>query len=121
MGKKLDAQLRDTHYTSAVQELCKAGALHDACAKGFTPDGVCWKKLNRTYLAGVQTGVVKDSPNGMICLPLNQLGSAFVQHPKNYLAANILWSHEFIAIEQDDKADRGSCKTANGGATFESD
>lgn len=122
LGDKLDTQPRATHYAApAVQELRKAGVLDDVRARGFTPDGVCWRKIDRTYLAGIQMGVVKEDPNNMVCLPLNQLGQVFVEHLKNYPCAKIYWSHEVIAIDQDDKAARVTCKTPSGEVTFEAD
>jgi 2-polyprenyl-6-methoxyphenol hydroxylase-like FAD-dependent oxidoreductase len=122
MGHELDTQPRATHYASpAVQELRKAGVLEDVRARGFTPDGVCWRKLDQTYLAGIQMGVVKGDPDAMVCLPLNQLGQVFVEHLKNYPSAKILWSHEVIGIEQDEKAARVTCKTPNGEVTIAGD
>jgi 2-polyprenyl-6-methoxyphenol hydroxylase-like FAD-dependent oxidoreductase len=122
LGTELDTQPRATHYAApAVQELRKAGVLNDVRARGFIPDGVCWRKIDMTFLAGIQMGVVKDDSDAMVCLPLNQLGQVFVEHLKNYPSAKIHWSHEVIAIEQDDKAARVTCKTPNGEVTFEAD
>jgi len=123
MGDKPDTQPRATHYASpAVMELHKAGVADDVRARGFTPDGVCWRKIDRTYLAGIKMGVIpKDDPNNMICLPLNKLGQVFVEHLAKCPAAKILWSHEVIAIDQDEKAARVTCKTPNGEVTLEAD
>ena len=122
MGNKLDTQPRATHYAApAVQELAKAGVLEDVRARGFTPDGVCWRKIDRTYLAGIAMGVTKGRPDDMTCLPLNQLGQVFVEHIAKYPTAKILWSHEVIGIEQDEKAARVIVQTPDGEKTFEAD
>ena len=122
MGDKLDTQPRATHYAApAVQEMRKAGIMAEVRARGFTPDGVCWRKIDRTYLAGISMEGVKDDPDAMACLPLNKLGQVLVEHISNYSCANILWSHEVIGIEQDDKAARVTCKTPNGEVTLEGD
>ena len=122
MGEKLDTQPRATHYASpAIQELRKAGVLEDVRARGFTPDGVCWRKLDGTYLAGIQMSVFKADPDVMVCLPLNQLGEVLVEHLRNYPSAKILWSHKVTGIEQDDKVARVTCTTPNGEVTLEGD
>jgi 2-polyprenyl-6-methoxyphenol hydroxylase-like FAD-dependent oxidoreductase len=118
----LDTQPRATHYASpAVMELRKAGVLDDVRARGFTPDGVCWRKLDRTWLAGINMGLVKDDSNNMTCLPLNRLGQVFVEHLAKYPSAKVHWSHEVIKIEQDKGAARVICKAPNGEVTFEAD
>lgn len=40
---------------------------------------------------------------GLVCLPLNQLGQLLMEHLDNYPSAKILWSHEVIGIEQNEK------------------
>lgn len=122
MGDKLDTQPRATHYAApAVQEMHKAGIMPDVRARGFIPDGVCWRKIDRTYLAGLSMESVKDAPDAMACLPLNKLGQVLVEHLAKCPSAKILWSHEVIGIEQDDKAARVTCKTPDGEITIEGD
>jgi 2-polyprenyl-6-methoxyphenol hydroxylase-like FAD-dependent oxidoreductase len=123
MGNKLDTQPRATHYASpAVQELRKAGVIDDVRARGFTPDGVCWRKIDRTYLAGIKMRVLdKDHPDNMTCLPLNQLGQVLVDHISKQPTAKVLWSHEVIGIEQDANHARVTCKTPDGEVTLEGD
>jgi len=122
MGDKLDTQPRATHYAApAVQEMRKAGIMEDVRARGFTPDGVCWRKIDRTFLAGISMEGVKDDPDAMACLPLNKLGQVLVEHISKCPTAKILWSHEVIAIDQDEKAARVTCKTPNGEVTIEGD
>jgi 2-polyprenyl-6-methoxyphenol hydroxylase-like FAD-dependent oxidoreductase len=123
MGSELDTQPRATHYASpAVQELRKAGVIDDVRARGFTPDGVCWRKLDRTYLAGIKMRVLdKNNPDNMVCLPLNKLGQVLVEHLAPYKNAKTLWSHEVIGIEQDEHHARVTCKTPEGEVTIEGD
>jgi 2-polyprenyl-6-methoxyphenol hydroxylase-like FAD-dependent oxidoreductase len=122
MGDKLDTQPRATHYAApAVQELRKAGVIDDVRARGFSPEGICWRKFDLTWIAGISMEVVKDDPNRMACLPLNLLGEVFVEHLTRFPSANILWSHEVISIDQDECHARVICKTPKGEVTLEAD
>jgi 2-polyprenyl-6-methoxyphenol hydroxylase-like FAD-dependent oxidoreductase len=122
MGHELDTQPRATHYASpAVQELIKAGVIEDVRARGFEPNGVCWRKIDRTYLAGISMTVTEGRDDNLVCLPLNKLGQVFVEHLAKYPSAKIYWSHEVIAINQDENAARVICKTPDGEVTFEGD
>lgn len=120
MGDKLDTQPRATHYaTPAVQEMIMAGIIDDVRAKGFTPDGVCWRKFDRTWLAGVSMKSVMDAPDRMACLPLNQLGQVLVDHISRCPTAAIHWAHEVIGLEQDDNVATVICKSPKGEVTLE--
>jgi 2-polyprenyl-6-methoxyphenol hydroxylase-like FAD-dependent oxidoreductase len=120
MATELDKQLRATHYGGpAVIELARAGVLDDVRAQGFTSNGICLRKLDGTYLAGVQGKVEEGNPGNMGCLPLNKLGQILVNHITRYPNAEVLWGHEFIAIEQDDKTARVTVKSAQGTKTLE--
>ena len=122
MGSALDTQPRATHYaTPAVRELIKAGVIDDVRARGFSPNGVCWRKFDRTWLAGIDMSLTKDAPDAMACLPLNKLGQIFVEHLEKCPSAKILWSHEVIAIDQDENEARVTCKTPDGEKTFSAD
>jgi 2-polyprenyl-6-methoxyphenol hydroxylase-like FAD-dependent oxidoreductase len=122
MASELDTKPRATHYAStAVRELSRAGVLDDVRELGFTPSGTCWRKIDGTYLAGLQNAVVQDDPLRPTCLPLNRLGRIIYDHVLKRPTATVLWSHELIAMEQDENAARVTCKTPEGEVTFEAD
>jgi 2-polyprenyl-6-methoxyphenol hydroxylase-like FAD-dependent oxidoreductase len=85
------------------------------------PGGICWRKLDRSWIAGINMGMLKDDHDAMACLPLNRLGQVFVEHLQKYPSGKIYWSHEVIGIEQDENAARVICKTPNGEVTFQGD
>ncbi|EXJ54838.1 uncharacterized protein A1O5_12904 [Cladophialophora psammophila CBS 110553] len=82
LGETIDSRPRATHYASpAVRELRRACVADDALRRGFVPDGVCWRKLDGTVLAGLSNDVFpKDDPDLMICLPLDKLGELLLEH-----------------------------------------
>ena len=79
LGSELDKQPRATHYAApAVHELRRAGVLDDVRKAGFSPDGVCWRKLDGTYLSGIHMSVLPENyPDNMACLPQSE------DHPVN--------------------------------------
>jgi 2-polyprenyl-6-methoxyphenol hydroxylase-like FAD-dependent oxidoreductase len=124
MGSELDKQPRATHYgPPAVQELRKAGVLEDVRSEGFNPNGICWRKLDHTYIAGMQrpAGEPVEDPDGLVCLPLNKLGTILLRHLSEYPNARVLWSHEVIGIEQNENSASVVAKTPDGDKTFEGD
>jgi 2-polyprenyl-6-methoxyphenol hydroxylase-like FAD-dependent oxidoreductase len=103
---ELDTQPRATHYgPPAMYELRRAGVVDDLRAQGFHPDGVCWRKLDGTYLAGLDAKLLADDPDRMVCLPLNRLGMILMDHIGRQPTATVSWGHEVKSIGQDeDKA-----------------
>ncbi|KAJ9608716.1 hypothetical protein H2200_006487 [Cladophialophora chaetospira] len=102
-SSELDTQPRATHYgPPAMYELRRAGVVDDLRAQGFLPDGVCWRKLDGTYLAGLNLEVVADDPDRMVCLPLNRLGRILMDHIERQPTATVTWGQEVKSIGQDD-------------------
>ena len=104
LGTELDKQPRATHYAApAVHELRRAGVIDDVRKAGFSPDGVCWRKLDGTYLSGIHMSVLpEDYPDSMACLPLNFLGEIIYEHLKRQPTAEVLWGHKVVRTEQDE-------------------
>jgi 2-polyprenyl-6-methoxyphenol hydroxylase-like FAD-dependent oxidoreductase len=122
MAVELDTKPRATHYAStAVLELNKAGVLDDIRALGFTPSGICWRKIDHTYLAGIKHAVVQNDPNRPVCLPLNKLGRILYDHISKCPTATVKWGHEVIGIEQDEAKARVICKSSGKEMVFEAD
>ncbi|GAB7349171.1 hypothetical protein MBLNU459_g8106t1 [Dothideomycetes sp. NU459] len=103
LSNKLDEQPRATHYAPpAMYELRRAGVVDDVRKEGFIPKAVCWRKLDGTYLAGLDGSVSDDDPDRMVCLPLNKLGSVLYRHLSAEPLAKVKWDHKVTKIGQDD-------------------
>ena len=118
LGSALDERPRATHYSPpASKELEKAGVLQDVWDRGFVPhEGIAWKKLDMTRIASFPPlpPQMQTPENGLLCLPLNKLGRVFLEHIEKYPSAKILWSHEVIGIEQNEKEATVIVKTPEG-------
>jgi len=99
---KLDSQPRATHYAPpAIRELIRAGVIDDVRAQGFIPRTVCWRKLDGTYLAGLDGSVLDGTPDRLTCLPLDKLGKILYDHLKAQQTVTVEWQHKVISIGQD--------------------
>lgn len=102
-AQQLDSQPRATHYAPpAVYELRRAGVIEDVRAQGFTPRTVCWRKLDGTYLAGLDGSVLDGEPDRMICLPLDKLGKVLYEHLCAQPTAQVKWGHKVAGLGQDE-------------------
>lgn len=114
---ELDTQPRATHYAApAVYELSRAGVTDEMFSKGFIPNGVCWRKLDGTRLAGLDMeGVIpKDYPYNMVCYPLDKLGPLLLKHALKQPNVEVHWSHEVLKTGQDDSSAWVTVKTPEG-------
>ena len=119
---KLDEQPRATHYgMPAMYELRRAGVVDDLRAAGFLPETVCWRKLDGTYLAGLDSSVVGDNPDRMVCLPLNRLGKIIYEHLGRQPSATVSWDHKVVSIGQDENKAWIEVETPQGRKTLEAD
>ncbi|KAF4624841.1 hypothetical protein G7Y89_g13328 [Cudoniella acicularis] len=91
----LDTNPRAAHYApNSVVELRRAGVLSTVEERGYHPNGVCWRLLDGTILAGIR-GDENDEidPDAMIYYPFEKFDywdSQFIVHPTNwYMAAKI--------------------------------
>ncbi|KAJ5726911.1 hypothetical protein N7493_005938 [Penicillium malachiteum] len=101
----LDDRPRATHYSPpAVYELHRAGLLEDMKAEGgFTPNGVCWRKLNGEVIASIPTRRSEESPSDpMVCLPLNKLKNVLQRQISKLPHVEILYSHKVTGVGQDE-------------------
>ncbi|KAJ5618599.1 hypothetical protein N7528_006710 [Penicillium herquei] len=104
-SESLDDRPRATHYSPpAVYELRRAGLLEDMKAEGgFTPNGVCWRKLNGEIIASIPTRSNEHSPSDpMICLPLNKLNNVLQRQISKLSHVEILYSHNVTGVGQDE-------------------
>lgn len=118
---ELDKNPRAAHYApSAVRELRRAGVLADIQKQGFTPDSVCWREPDGTYIAGLKTNM-KD-PDAMQVLPLDRLVVLLYRHLTALPNADVKWAHKVVGIEKGDgKEATVRVETAEGEKTFSAD
>jgi 2-polyprenyl-6-methoxyphenol hydroxylase-like FAD-dependent oxidoreductase len=102
----LDSRPRATHYgPPAIHELIRAGVIDDVRKQGFIPRKVCWRKLDGTYLAGLDGSVLEGDDDMLTCLPLDKLGRVLSDHLKAQPTSSLMWQHKVTSIGQDaDKA-----------------
>ena len=101
-AKELDNQPRATHYgPPAVHELTRAGVIDEVRKQGFTPRTVCWRKLDGTFLAGLDGSVLDGRPDRMVCLPLHKLGKILYENLNQQATSSVKWQHKVTGIGQD--------------------
>lgn len=115
-GARLDDQPRAAHYASpATYELARAGVLDDVKARGITPKGFCWRKMDTTFIAGMDFDVLpEDYPNKMQVLPLDRLGQLLYEHIQRQPTAKVKWSHRVTKVGQDQNKAWVEVDTPNG-------
>ncbi|CAK7210070.1 hypothetical protein SBRCBS47491_000646 [Sporothrix bragantina] len=97
-----DQRPRATHYgPPAVYELRRAGVIDDVLADGFLPKKICWRKLDGTYLTGLDNSILGDDPDRVACLPLDQLGRILAKHLAKQPEAEVKWNHNVTGLGQD--------------------
>ncbi|KAF2741878.1 FAD/NAD(P)-binding domain-containing protein [Sporormia fimetaria CBS 119925] len=111
---KINDNPRAAHYApSAVYDFHRAGILDDVRKQGFTPKGVCWRRKDTTFLAGMGREP-EQSQYAMVVLPLDRLGPLLVRHFESLPNTQILWGHKVVGIEQDEKEARVVVQTSDG-------
>lgn len=121
---KLDDRPRATHYgPPAVRILNRAGVGDDLRAKGFVPDGVVWRRLDGSVIAGIKHEAQGDSDDRMVALPLNELGEILYEHGKNFPHLKFLFNHRVVGVGQNSAMAWVNTVDTNTGeqASFEAD
>lgn len=121
---QLDNQPRATHYAPpAVYELRRAGVLDEVRAQGFLPGGVCWRKPNGDFIAGLNgSDVSEDFPDRLACLPLNKLGRILLDAVMKMPNVTVRWSHKVLpGVHQDDNEAWIDVETPSGNQTLRAD
>lgn len=119
---ELDKQPRAAHYAPpAVYELERAGVLDDVKARGFLPRDMSWRKIDTTFIAGLN---FEDTPKEyrpyrMVVLPLDRLGEVLYEHIQRQPTAQVKWSHKVVKIGQDGDTAWAEVETPSGLQTHE--
>lgn len=75
--------------------------LDDVKARGFHPEGVAWRKLDTSFIAGARNST--SHRYAMVCLPLDKLGIVLYEHIQRYQhTATVHWSHRVVKVGQDE-------------------
>lgn len=122
-AQKLDDQPRAAHYgPPAIPELRRAGILDEIRKKGLTLNTMCWRKLDGTYLAGLDSSALKDIDGDIrtASLPLQDLDQImldrFVEH-----GGKVEWQHKVMNSGQDDSKAWVEVDTLEGPKRLEAD
>jgi len=104
---------RAAHYApSAVYDFERAGVRSAIQARGFSPDGFCWRESNGKELARMCAPADYDLQ--MVVLPLDRLIKVLIAHLEKFDHVEINWNHKVIGIEQDEKEARVRVETPDG-------
>ncbi|CAK7222037.1 hypothetical protein SBRCBS47491_004731 [Sporothrix bragantina] len=112
-----DKRPRATHYSApANYELRRAGILDEVQSQGFLPNGVSWRKLDTTYLAGLDNTVPDDKDDSLVCLPLHKLACVILRALEQQPSVQISWGHKVLGVgqETDSKVAWVDVETATG-------
>ena len=82
--------------------------------RGFSPNVICWRKLDGTFLVGLDHRVQADDPDRMISLPLNQLGQILYDRLMQQPNVIMSWEHKVTATGQDEDGAWIDVQTNNG-------
>ncbi|KAJ9494711.1 hypothetical protein H2202_009787 [Exophiala xenobiotica] len=105
-ASELDDSPRAAYYgPPAAYELRRAGVIDDIRKQGFDPCMNCWRKLDGTFLAGLDNSYLHDYPDRIACLPLAQLDRLLYRHAIAQPTLKVSFNHKVVDIGQDaDKA-----------------
>ncbi|KAG5661256.1 hypothetical protein KAF25_005378 [Fusarium avenaceum] len=102
-SSKLDENPRATHYgPPAIKILNGAGVGDELRSKGLLVDTVAWRRLDGSYIAGLNHATEKDSPDRMVALPLNEVAQLLKDHGAKFPSLSYLFNHKVISIGQDE-------------------
>ncbi|KAJ9616457.1 hypothetical protein H2200_000175 [Cladophialophora chaetospira] len=103
---RLDERLRATQYgIPATRVFRKAGLLDDFRAASITSfPSICWRRVSdHQRLTGIDLSVVKDDPDRMTILPLNEIIKIIYRHciEKGNGLVEIKFNHKVVGAAQD--------------------
>lgn len=99
---ELDDSPRAAYYgPPASYELRRAGVLDEVRKEGFDPVKMCWRKLDGTYLAGLDLSLMHNDPDRMTGLPLAQLDRLLYRHATAQPTVKVSFNHKVVDVGQD--------------------
>lgn len=117
---ELDDSPRAAYYgPPASHALRTAGVLDEVRAEGFDPTIMCWRKLDGTYLAGIDNGLMRDDPDRIACLPLAQLDQLLYRNAIKQPTVKVFFQHKVVDVGQDSDKAWVDVETPEGQKRFE--
>jgi 2-polyprenyl-6-methoxyphenol hydroxylase-like FAD-dependent oxidoreductase len=100
---ELDDSPRAAYYgPPAAHALRTAGVIDEIRQDGFDPVIMCWRKLDGTFLAGMNNLLMKDDPDRLACMPLAQLDRLLYNNAIQQPTLKVSFSHKVVDLGQDD-------------------
>jgi 2-polyprenyl-6-methoxyphenol hydroxylase-like FAD-dependent oxidoreductase len=103
----LDDQPRAAHYGSpAIPDLRRAGILDKIKSQGLTLNTMCWRKLDQTYIAGMDfTETLSNVPEygdvRTVSLALQTLDALMLEEFEEE-GGQVSWEHRVLDVQQDE-------------------
>ncbi|KAI5273303.1 FAD binding domain-containing protein [Aureobasidium subglaciale] len=103
----LDDQPRAAHYgPPAIPDLRRAGVLDKIKSQGLTLNTMCWRKLDQTYIAGMDTSetLSNDPEYGdvrTVSLALQTLDALMLEDFEKE-GGQVSWEHRVLEVQQDE-------------------
>lgn len=63
---------------------------------------MCWRKLDGTYLGGIDCGITKDDPDRLVCMPLAALDRLLYKHAVAGSNISVQFNHKVVDLGQND-------------------
>ncbi|KIY02277.1 uncharacterized protein Z520_02415 [Fonsecaea multimorphosa CBS 102226] len=106
---RLDERLRATQYGVPATKIFRhAGILDDIREQSITSfPSICWRRVSdHQKLTGIDLSVVKDHPDRMTILPLNQIIQIMYRHcmEKANGLVEVKFNHKVVGTGQDDRS-----------------
>ena len=116
LSSELDQQPRATHYgPPAVHELRRAGVLDAVLEQGFEMNTVCWRKLDGTFLAGLdRSDLDGEAYDKVAVLPLQKLGALILEKIGECPCVRVRWGCKVVEVGQDEGEAWVEVETAQG-------
>ncbi|KAJ9603749.1 hypothetical protein H2200_011935 [Cladophialophora chaetospira] len=117
---ELDDSPRAAYYgPPAAHALRTAGVIDEVRKDGFDPVIMCWRKLDGTYLAGMDNSLMNDDPDRLACMPLAQLDRLLYRNAIEQPTVQVSFNHKVVEIGQDENKAWVDVETPEGSKRLE--
>jgi 2-polyprenyl-6-methoxyphenol hydroxylase-like FAD-dependent oxidoreductase len=102
---------------AAVVELERAGVAQECRDLGMEPSDydyvIRWITIDNKPIASLESSLLQGGYPPVVC-GQHLVAAVILEHLSKYKEATILWSHKFVALEQDKDSVTAICETENG-------
>lgn len=123
-GDQLNSQPRACHYApSSTMVMERAGVLGEIHQDGFFPEGICWRKQDGSFIAGVNRAkcLPADYRYRMVCLPQGEMIQIVYRHLEEQSTGAIRMQHRVTKVGQDASSAWVEAETPDGTLTLTAD